>query len=386
MKKLIKIFLTVVILTCSGLVLSQDIESRNTDIEILTDVLEKLLTSGSVSGSFGSHWNSDVNGFYLNDFGYLFKTSTGSLYFSDVPFILRAEKLKLEKIREKLAKRRVTADSLSFVVESMQNNDNLYENSDSLYQKAMTGLKKQITEFMAKYASTLTPSFNNEKISVIVDLGTYSSGSDRPKTLTAWALISDLNKLRAQRGSWKKFIHFTTSDNKISETDRQIEIFEDILHRYVPSARSGSSGTYYRGIGAIFFLNTSSLFSTTEHSKSLSVIYNKKTDKNSGIYIPMEITSRNTDKNTQDKSEQEFRKELINQIKNAIVRYGHTIDIKDQEKIVILLNTDSAFNFMHKTSIPPTIIQVQKKYINDFIEGRITKNQLKKKISVTDYQ
>ena len=355
---------------------------HSSDITILEGVLDKVIYNKNL----GWGWDSKTTGFYLNGFGYLFKTSGNRLFYVTKPEIT-VEVEKLRNLREKLIRTRENKDSLKVVVENLKNNSiDRLQKKDSLYSAGIKDIKQNVSDFLLRYASTLTPSFSGEKIAVLIDLNKSPFMKKQQSTsLTAWALISDLNKYMGHNITGKKFIHFSEGSTKYFKIDNQIDIFNEILEKSVSGYGHDFSGTYYKGLGAIFFLNVNAAASDESYNKSLSLIYGSKQDDNSNVYIPMTIKSgKSPDKKSLEKVKKEYFSQLKNKIITAVIKYGHTIDINPDESIIIVLNFNTAFSFMHREKPPAYIIRADRKDIIDFTSGKITKKILKTRIKVTE--
>jgi len=357
--------------------------THDQDIAILEGVLDKIIYNRNLSWG----WDSKTTGFYLNGFGYLFKTSASRLFYGASPEIaVKVE--KLHNLREQLTETRENIDSLKVIISNLKDESiNKSQNKDSVYSSSVENIKRNVSDFLLRYASTLKPSFNGEKIAVLVDLNKSPFMNKQQHTsLTAWALISDLNKYLSDNGAGKKIIHFSTGNKKYFHINNQIDIFNEILQKSISGFGHDFSGTYYKGVGAIFFLNVNSLVSNESYNKTLSLIYRSKKDKDSDVFVPMTIKSNKSgDKGSSDKTEKELVNQYKNKIIDAVTKYGHTIDLNPDESIIVVLNVNTAFSFMHKERPPSIIIRADRKDIIDFTKGKISRQNLKNRIKVTNY-
>jgi len=364
-------------LVMAGSAYTQTKDSRNLDIEILENVLSKMMQHNISDIS----WNSEATGFYLPDFGYLFKTSANRMLFRTAPAFVEVKRNRFDRMHRELKKNRKDLDSLKVTLESMKNDIYIDEKTDSLYTVIVDDMKKKITEFMLRYASTLTPAFSDEKIVILVDLDNFTLGAKEHPSLHAWARVSDLAKNRGGK-SGGSVISFSSNGGETGDVKNQISIFQSILNRMVSQPSRRASATYYQGVGAICFLNVPSALVSKSYKKALSLIYRDKKSDDEDVYIPMTIES-NDKKESEEESEEKRLETYKQKVIDAIVKYGHTIDLKDNEHLIILLNTDNTFNFMHENSNDSFIIRVSAKDISAFSSGALTKKQFRNTIKVT---
>ncbi len=322
------------------------------DLTIMEGILDKLLESqGSHKTEFAKRQS---RGIYLENLGVLFFTSASRSFqvgwnFGEFVF--------------------ENGESPG-VVTTTRVGDRPVSNKKSIEQK-----RSGVSEFLSNYVDAIGQINAEEKITVIVDLGHLpSSDAKAPRFLEASARKGDLLDFKRKKLSSAQLKqHIKFRENTESEmSDRSIEIMAGILGNSLnPNRHSGLRAGSPRGIrvagfGALFFLQQNAFMGFRHFSSSLDEV-KERINVNVAVEEVEETTAAS-----------------INELKLSLLRlvadYGHTLRaIGPQELVVVTVDLNGSMP-LNSRAPKRLILTVQKRNLDDFTEGKLSFEQLRKRV------
>lgn len=391
----------IVLLTPSLRAQNQDREAINQDIKTMEKVLDKILykDKNPAPRHFSPH---NTKGVYIPEFGIIFhvqqnpfeqlrvkifhnrmkrlkklKSSFDTLYVKDEE---KAEKIKemKNKIKEGFVLPHKDVDNDMYIVSSITEEDEMIKSKEEIIQK----LKEDIFLFFRKYASSLRNLNNNDKIALIIDLENWSDTEEPNFFFTSqinFKVLDQYRKQEIQDVDLKSRVTYAVSE-PLGDINSNIEIMNEIINENLEINQYFqrplyNNGFYFKNFGVIFFLEMPEYaFSPHKYKKYF----------NEFIYHDQE----DMDKKQNDDNDKELKgkiSELKDNIFHILATYGHTLQIKPEEYII--MNIDLGDKLLSIASDQPTgiIMKIRKQFLDDYYHGNISKDNLQKKFAVNTY-
>ncbi len=384
----------------------EQMERINRDIEIMENVLDKLIIKESpIYFNFDDH----VRGIYLDGFGLLFDVESYGLN-GISRFISKTIKNipNINIIHNREKKIRIDID---------EDEDIDAKEVDESSREKIDKTKELLFKFYRDYASSIKSLNPDDRICVNIrlrnDFGFISSDDEEriPSQIRMSALVSDLTKFRKEKLSEDKLqkkIKFTEIYD--DENDRDIEIMEKILDtalekgrsKKIPGLSGHTQGLYLDEFGVLFFSPTSLL------EKNIRVIVKnaseaekraKDAEKRAKEHEKrvMKYKKRvNSDDDslsfsfTFDTGDFDFHRSkaetdsIVNKIRDDLLellgQYGHTLKkIKDSEWIMIAVDLNDRF---WDEDLCWLYIKVKKSDVIKYNKDEINFDSFKKRVKV----
>lgn len=341
----------------------EQMERVNRDIEIMENILDKLIIKESpIYFNFDDH----VRGIYLDGFGLLFDVES---------YGLNGISRFISKTIKKIPNINITHDKEEKIrIDIDKDEDVDAEESDESARDKIDKTKELLFKFYRDYASSIKSLNPDDRICVNIrlrnDFGFISSDDEEriPSQIRMSALVSDLTKFRKGKlgeDKLQKMIRFTEIYN--DEKDRDIEIMEKILDtalekdgsKKIPGLSGHTRGLYLNEFGVLFFSPTSLL----EKNIKVFVKNASEAEKRNKEYEKrvMKYKKRvNSDEDslsfsfTFDTDDFDFHRSkaetdsIVNKIRDDLLellgQYGHTLKkVKDNEWIMIAVDLNDRF-------------------------------------------
>jgi hypothetical protein len=386
-----KIFLVLFIFFFSFLPLQAQVSApfdtarMERDLDIMNVVLDRLVFN--VPAHFARLGSGSTKGIYLPDYGVIFLMSNPNSAFAIYSVTENVRRLEQElaqqqKIRPLTRAKAGEGRSAAYAYRT--------ENTQEL--------KTTLMEFFSKYADAIGQLDDSERIAVYTSGGGNALHSFSVSGQTVWrsggetgsedvmavARKADIVALRSGKLKADDFTSRVIFKNIETEAASS-EI--DIMARIIDTALQGrtrepafhtnnSYGIYLDDFGAIFFTNA-----TFGRELQLQVLQELARRE-----LEASLRSRVTELQTASEQRRESwtaqYKKFKQQLSEVIADYGHTLrQLKPQDNIVITADLDNAPD----NSRNYLICRTKKQHIDAFNARRITREQLLKLISYTEY-
>lgn len=386
------------------------------EIDILEGVLQKMLKDKKANYHVGGR----VKGIYLKDFGVLFHTKEVSpsqfIYLNSMKKNMKEIQVQKAELAKQLKELKVqqsqVAQEMAVVRKQILNNGTheivIHSNVDVdgnetekiehvviasdhenlilphrididqeiliKEEEAIEHIKEKIFSFFQKYAYTLEGLKNNNRVAVMINLDRWHTTDMQDEYLAGWVQYADLQKFKNQKLSaeaLKKKVKFKLStDDELSD---EIDIMSEILNRstlkFSNTYLGGNSGLYVNGLGVLFFVE----YPMDKSASSVHVPIVVKTDGNNGFVYQ---TSTGSSAGSSDKTAQDIHDLLF----GTVTKYGHALSIRDDENIVLYVDTDQLFELQsHGQTLGPMLFQLKMKDLRAYQQGRMSTEQLRKR-------
>lgn len=391
MRNCLKIFLLVLSFAAAWSVRAQvsasfDTSRMERDLGIMNVVLDRLVFK--TSGPFG-HLGVSTRGIYLPDYGVIFLMPNHSSAFTIYSVTGNARRLEEELAQQ----RRVKSTSRA---KASEGSGMAYE----YHTENKRDFKPSLVEFFSKYADAIGQLDDSERIAV------YRSGSGNnilySLTVTGQAVArsgvetgtedvlavarkADIVALRSGKLKTDDFMNRLVFKNIEGETANS-EI--DIMARIIDTALQGrtreqvfqttnSRGIYLDDFGVIFFTNATfgndaytTVWKTYEDQRTLEEGLQRRV-------LDLQRASEQRRENWTMRY-----KKFKQQLSEVIADYGHTLrQLKPQDNIVITANLDNT----PEGGPSYLVCRLKKQHIDAFNARRITREEMVKLISYTEY-
>jgi hypothetical protein len=374
MKKLI-LTAAFILMILSPLVPAQppDADLRD-EIEVMEAVLGRLIDQNTNAMAL---MGSDARGFYIKDYGVIFNVAYPAGQKVSV-FISSAN--NNEKPGPVTSPSKVEQFSLK--------GDEQKEKKDVTPE-----VKKTLSTFFAKYASSITGLKPEEKISVVVDLKGFPfmpalQKDDSPSQLIATTTMKDI--LDMKKGSLSvEQIEKQIIFNEIDVVDQEAAIFSNVIETSLKQVKEDSGlgfkgnvkSLYIKGHGIVFMVDSDlgMIKGVTMITKNLSGTRNETSD----VLInadPKTLPGMAGGLFTLKADEfKDYEEKLV----KVISKYGHTLSkVKPDEYVEVALN----FNrFGNNKENSRDIIKVKKADIDDLNSGKIDLENFRKRVNTIYY-
>lgn len=374
-----------------------DIKKMNRDIRIMEKILDKILSHKNNSSYFQPQ---SVKGIYMPEFGLIFHVQqspfqkmrikimnkymnkfdeTQTLY----GIVQEDHKESINNLKE-MKEKRIEAHIKSGVPARIKESDG---NIIDKEKEVIENLKSSLFIFFNRYASSLKQLNSNSKIAVIIDLDDWDITNSGNSYLTSLISFNNLNKYRSNKISkndFKKLIvtEISKSDNKLAS---DIEIMNEIInegldfnHLHRPSY---NNGIYLKDLGVIFFMEI------PRYSPGY-FITKKKLSKMNDLVWQIEEDKTKPDKEkfllqTEEKMNNQLSK-LKDNIIDILASYGHTLQLKPEEYIIMNINLGEKFMPLNSEEKIPSciIIKIRKKYLTQYYNDKISLKNLQKNMVI----
>ncbi len=402
------------ILICTISVFSQQAkinQKRLTrDLNIMEGVLDKLLQGDTSHRFFDGH----TRGVYIPGFGIVFHTRQEGPVIHELNVAMQRQYERVQdmadKVRDEMDEKREemhTAKELA--EEAFITARNEERNLDELEELAVVEeialdskkrreeeiknietYKNQIFVFFRNYTSAIGQLSPQDRLAVLVNLTGWELAENENTFLTAWVNKDDIDKFRQGQinaQELQKRTHFQLTTDK-NEIDSDISILAEILDRAMPSSswdRSGNSGIYINGLGAVLFVELPRIFHG--YGEGISVIVSDN-DTRAFTYAPSVGVITKPNKKL-DKSFGEKINEVEEELFDLIASYGHTLRIQSGESLILNVNLGSRFitDIGSRGENQPSnlILQLKKKDLDDYNRGALDLSALKRKLVKQTY-
>lgn len=391
MRKFLKIFL----LLLSGIAAlpaqaqtsaAFDTSRMERDLDIMNMVLDRLVFNPS--GSF-ARLGGSTKGIYLPDYGVIFLMPNSSSAFTVYSLsgqVRRIEEATALQRRLKSAARTKSGEGSNAAYEYRTEN--------------AQDLKTPLVEFFSKYADAIGQLDDSERIAVyragsanmfysftVAGEGVARSGGVKDvEDVLAVARKADIVALRSGRLKADDFTSRVVFKNIEAETANS-EI--DIMARIIDTALRGRTpeqgfhtntahGIYLDDFGAIFFTNAT--FGHEAHVVNLWKAAEEQRALEEGLQKRVLDLQKASEQRRENWATQ-YRK-FKQQLSEVIADYGHTLrQLEPQDNIVITAELDNA----PEAGPNYLVCRVKKQQVEAFNARRISREQLLKMISYTEY-
>jgi len=418
MNKLKFVFLLLFIIHASCLGFSQtpsvNRARMNRDLRIMEGILNKLLKNDS----FELYSQCKTNGFYLPQYGIIFhacqprpaehvaffnmaqglkivkgdkdrsrrivsKIKTGDKEQKEVILEIRAQVDSIKKVAEKQAQ---VVEEEKYRMELARELDQYKQQNILQEEERLQDLKDELFKFFNDYARAIGQLKKDDRIAVIINLEGWELTDQNHAFLSGWISKSRLDR-KAENESVsndiKNNIQFLVS-SRDSAVSKDIQIMTEIMDRGIQltqfSGSSASQGMYLDGLGAIFFLHVPlNHFWGASDSTSFSFVIQNDVEK--AIAYTYGVPGETDAGKIKEKTNEKINK-INEELSELIISYGHTLRLKPEEFIVVRADLGSNyFLWSNGNPKPKTIIlQLQKKYLDQFNDGILSRSDLNKKV------
>ncbi|NOZ61078.1 MAG: hypothetical protein GXO74_05310 [Calditrichaeota bacterium] len=366
MNKKLLIFFFAAMMLLNGVNLAQaqnaKIEKKlKDDVEIMETVLDKMFASET---SFFTSFASNSRGFYLKDYGVIFHVRH-SLPINEMQFFMMKnlrQQVQAYTVKEKNEQRK---------------------DSETDFAEQIEEIKQRVVNFLGNYASNLRDLKANERVAVVVDIGSSVPGMtiisrNLPQQIVASAPVKDLRAYRQEKiseAAFRKKIQF----DEIKMPAEDISIFTNVVRTAMEHAgRQGAfnissevQGIRFPGYGVLFL--TSVDFSNPYQE---TIQLQKLLEQQSGN---LNVTIKQSKTPDYQKQVDAMQQKLIDLLSN----YGHTLrNLQPNDWVEFAINFRGGFS---EPGFSRGIIKVRKKTIDDFNRNKITFKQFKKQVAVVYY-
>ncbi len=352
----------------------------DSDLRDEIEIMESVLGSLMVKNTDGAGLNSDAKGFYIKGYGVIFNVAYpvhGKI--SVIVKRLNGEKSKL-KTSTRIEQAGVPDD-------------------EDLKKDATPEVKKALSVFFSKYASTMTGLKPDEKITIIADLNGFyfipsSQKENSPFQVIATLSAKDIMEIK-KSGLSSDQVEKKIVFNEIDTVDQDIAIFTNVLQTSLEQVKEGSQYSFMGNVKCFYIKEHGILFMIDSNiglMKTIKMVTSKNNDKDKpmGVIVTTESNSPSSappvPSNIVSGSftlKAEDYKEYADKIVKVISKYGHTLsNIKPDEYVEVAMN----FNrFGNNNENSRGILRVKKGDIDDFNSGKIDFENFKKRVSTVYY-
>ncbi|MBN2010456.1 hypothetical protein JW960_14005 [candidate division KSB1 bacterium] len=339
------------------------------DIEIMETILNKLF---STSGTTKIFQTSAANGYYLENYGILFKVP----YANEFTHRNHEEQLLILPNGRGVQKQ----------VAIKKDGDNAI--SDSIEQANLEQVKTTIVRFLGDYASSMNELKSDEWIMVVVDfnndmkwLGAFPPQNDIRK-LIAKVKMKDVTTYRhgkMDRDALAKQITFESRTQQSAGIDEDIEVFADIIKSSIEKSQIDGlhiinhvNGFYLNGYGAIIMMDTQMF------PRRMQIITNRTQN---GAKHNITIDKFIHDDGSFDS--QASIAALQDRMINVLSRFGHTIrNLNGNEWLEIAISIDDHSN---ANDFSRLMMRINKNDIERSVQKRMNESDVRKMIHVVKY-
>ena len=368
----------------SGQTAATDSFRLRRDIRIMESILDRLIDLES-----DIQLTHEVKGLYIPEYGLIFYIKKPQPY---QPVMLKTLQENINQVRiQTKPRRRLDTKIGNQIDQNIVNDEDLYikfkKETEKIEANALTQIKSGISEFFENYASATSLLNKNDHIAVLVHLDGWRSPSHQNGFLTAWIDQKDAEALRLSRGddaSLKSKIHFEMKTRDASLT-KDIDILTEILEQAMATGASpryaSTSGFYLNDLGALIFMDIQPAFWFGQLDSSFSLLIRQHGNTVSGY----RYSSSESKPQHNQRSEQIVQ--LGDELFDLLATYGHTLQLKPEERIFIDVNLGTQFSFFDQITGGPVSMrmQIQKRDLDSYSQGKMKLNQLKKKLILSYY-
>lgn len=354
------------------------------DIRIMESILDRLIDLES-----DIQLTNEVKGIYIPAYGLIFYIKKPQPY---QPVMLQALQENIDQVRiHTKPQRQVDTKVGNAVNQNGRADEDFYikfrKETEKLETDALNQIKSGISEFFENYASATSILKKKDRIAILVHLDGWRSPSHQNGFLTAWIDQKDAEALRLSRGndaSLNSKIHFEMKTRDASLT-KDIDILTEILEQAMATGTSpryaSTSGFYLNDLGALIFMDIQPAFWFGQLDSSFSILIQQH-----GRAVSEYHYSSNDSKPKHTQRPQQIVK-LGDELFDLLATYGHTLQIKPDEKIFIDVNLGTQFSFFDQISGSPASmrLQIQKRDLDAYTQGKMKLSQLKKKLILSYY-
>lgn len=392
MRNFLKIFLLILSCATALPVHAQvsapfDTSRMERDLGIMNVVLDRLVFK--TSGPFARLGGASTKGIYLPDYGVIFLMPNQSGAFTIYSVTGNARRLEEELAQQRRVKStsRAKADEGSGVAYEYRT-----ENKHDF--------KTPLVEFFSKYADAIGQLDDSERIAVyrsgggsnvfyslsVAGQAVARSGTETgAEDVLAVARKADIVALRSGKLKADDFTNRLIFKNIETETSNS-EI--DIMARIIDTALQGrtreqtfqtnnSRGIYLDDFGAIFFTNAT--FGNDVYT-TVWKAYEEQHAAEEGLQRRVLDLQKASEQRRENWTAQ--YKKFKQQLSEVMADYGHTLrQLKPQDNIVITANLDNT----PEGGPSYLVCRLKKQHIDAFNARRITREQMVKLISYTEY-
>jgi tRNA (Thr-GGU) A37 N-methylase len=343
------------------------------DIEIMETILNKLFSN---SATYRPFQKSPVSGYYLENYGVLFK-APGDNSLSCISEASEDQLLFVPNGRFEIQKKVAISNHGKRV------------NVDSAQQVNAEQTKSSIIRFLGDYSSSMREIKPDQWIMVVVDFSTdhewFSSVSKKSglRKLIAKAKMKDLTAYRTgkiDRNALINAISFESRTNDSKGIDEDIEVFADIINSSVEKSQIDGlhllnkvNGFYLNGYGAVFMLDTQMF------PNHLQII-TKRLQDGGAQNITIDQLIHNGDSQFDSQASIDA---LQDRMLNVLSRFGHTIrNLNSNDWVEITVSIDDHSNGQ---DISRMIMRVNKNDIERGAQQRMDEKEFRKMIRVVKY-
>ena len=246
-------------------------------------------------------------------------------------------------------------------------------------------LKDELFVFFNDYARAIGQLQKNDRIAVIINLDGWELTNQNLAFLSGWISKAQIerNEDESIKNKIENNIRFLVS-SRDSAVSKDIQIMTEIMDSGIQLTQfkgsSASQGMYLDGLGAIIFLNIPMIhFLDCSDSSSFQFIFQNKVEKAIAYSYgaPCETDSKKLEINLKEKISK-----IKEELSELMISYGHTLRLKPEEYIVVKADLGSQYVFWNDENMKPTtiILQLQKKLLDRYNAGTLTKSDLKQKM------
>ncbi len=384
-----KIFLFIFFFSLSFLPLSAQVSApfdtarMERDLDIMNAILDRLVFN--VPAHFARLGSGSTKGIYLPDYGVIFLMPNQSNSFAIYSLTGKIRQLEEEQQRRVKATTRAKTG----------------EGSGTAYEyrtENKRDFKTPLIEFFSNYADAIGQLDDAERIAIYTSSGgsafysvtgpgqsIWRSGTEAgAEEVLAVARKADIVALRSGKLKTDEFTDRLIFKNIETEASNS-EI--DIMARIIDTALQGrtreqafhadhSRGIYLDDFGAIFFTNAT--FGRELQMKIFQDMARRELEES----LNKRVTELQNASEQRRESWTAQYKKFKQQLSEVLADYGHTLRrLKPQDNIVITADLDNAPDDGRSY----LICRIKKQHIDAFNAGRISREQMLKLISYTEY-
>jgi len=370
------IFMILMPLTIQGQSAQIDSFRLKRDLRIMEGILDKLLDQDNSNMRF----SGNPKGIYIPDYGMVFFIEKPQ------PF----HPVLLNTLDKDIGQLMANGTEFSKKVENKHNRlfsdkkfSDLHKEAEKLEKESLEKIKSGITEFFSHYVSSASLLKGSDRIAVLVHLNRWRSMTQDNSFLTAWIQQKYAEALRQSHGNNLHLlsnIHFDLNAGNASiakDIDIMTEIFDQAIATGTSPRYSSTSGLYLNGLGALLFMDIQPGFRFGNPDTSFSIVIHNRGDAVSGYSLT--ANTKNAGEKTTTRIElQKLGDELL----DLMASYGHTIQIKPEEQIIIEVNLGPKISFFGSEFNDPSAMRMQltKRDLDAYNQGKINLKSLKDKL------